>query len=333
VIRKIVIQSLKIAISAFLIGFLLHRIGIEKVVAHLSTANLGWLIVTIMLFCSSHILGSFQWWILLRSERIAIAWKQSLSFYFVGLFFNNFFISAMGGDFFRMYDIRRYAKNGPAAVSTVFLDRFMGLFVMSGMAILAAPFVILKLDVKMEFLIPCAVLILMWIFIGFFFFHKPFARPFAWIMERLIPGNIVVKIREVYRKIHDFGRQKKLFFSVIVISIIVQSARIMTHYLLALSLGISISPVYFFLIIPVVAIVSSLPVSIGGIGLREQTGVVLFGIIGMTTLQSFSVEFLAYLVAIVSSLPGGIIFMIRKRIGPQRIDASECVSENQGVSS
>ncbi len=332
-IRKIVIQSLKIAISAFLIGFLLHRIGFQKAVAHLATAQVGWLIAALALFGSSHILGSFQWWLLLRSERVVIPWRQSLSFYFVGLFFNNFLISAMGGDFFRMYDIRRYAKNGTAAVSTVFLDRFIGLFVMSGLAILTVPFVILRLDAKIQLLIPCAVLILGWIFIGFLFFHKPFARPFAWVMQRLIPGGIVVKIREVYRKIHGFGRQRKLFVSVIIISLIVQGARILTHYLLALSLGITVSPVCFFLVVPVIAIMASLPISIGGIGLREQTGVVLFGIVGMTALQSFSVEFLAYLVAIVSSLPGAMIFIFRKKIGSQRIDTSECIIENQGVSS
>ena len=154
-IRKIIIQILKIVISAFLIGFLLYRIGLEKVAAHLSTAHLGWLIAAIVLFGLSHILGSFQWWLLLRSERIVIPWGQSLSFYFVGLFFNNFFVSALGGDFFRVYDIRRYSKNGPAAVSTVFLDRFMGLFVMSGLAILTAPFIILQLKAPMQLLIPC----------------------------------------------------------------------------------------------------------------------------------------------------------------------------------
>ena len=100
---------------------------------------------------------------------------------------------------------------------------------------------------------------------------------------------------------------------IVMLSLIIQSARIMTHYLLSRSLGVSISASCFFLVVPLIAIMATLPVSIGGIGLREQTGVVLFGAFGMAESQAFSTEFLAYLVAVCSSLPGGILFMVRKK--------------------
>jgi uncharacterized protein (TIRG00374 family) len=330
-VRKICFRCLKILISGFLVGFLLYRIGLQEVINHLSNVHGGWLLAAILLFTSSHFLGAFQWWLLLKSERIKISWGQSLAFYFVGLFFNNFFISALGGDFLRMYDIRRYTRDGPAAVSTVFLDRALGLFVLSGLGILLMPFILLRSDHRIEILLLCCFLAAGWIVFIFIFFNKPFARPFAWVMEKLIPAGIVVKFREVYRKIHDFGRKRRLVIALVLVSFIIQSGRIVTHFLLAISLGISISPIYFFVIVPVIAIMASLPISIGGIGLREQTGVVLFGIVGMTSLQAFSVEFLAYLVAIVTSIPGGLIFIIRRRIEPQPSHISTNINRKQGV--
>ena len=243
-------------------------------------------------------------------------WGKCVQFYFVGLFFNNFLISAMGGDFFRMVDIRRFSRKGTVAVSTVFIDRFMGLLVLSGLALAVSPLILLTWGFQKYFWLPMVFLIIAWLFALFFLFNKHFARPFAWFIQKLIPDKIVTKAKAIYNQIHDFGRRKKLFWRIVFISIFIQSARIVTHYLLALSLGVSVFPIYFFLIIPIIAIIASLPVSLGGIGLREQTGVVLFGLIGMTAVQAFSVEFLAYLVAIGSSLPGGIIFIGRKKIEP-----------------
>jgi len=226
-----------------------------------------------------------------------------------------------------MMDVRRYSKRGSGAVSTVFLDRLVGLFVLSGMAVLAAPWFMIREDIHSAVRLPIIVLIGGWVFMLFFLFSKRFVRPFAWLIQWTIPEGITAKAREIYEKIYHFGRRKNLLFRIVGISFFVQSARIMTHYLLGRSLGVTISPLYFFLIIPIVAIIANLPVSLGGIGLREQTGVVLFGGVGVIALQAFSMEFLAYLVAVVVSLPGGIVFMSRRGIEAGR---AEVLSERIG---
>jgi uncharacterized membrane protein YbhN (UPF0104 family) len=150
-----------------------------------------------------------------------------------------------------------------------------------------------------------------WVFLLSFFFSKRFAKLFTWVVRPFIPAKMQIKMREVYRKIHAFGRQPSLLIRTVLISLLVQSARIMTHYLVALSFGIKVSPVYYFLFIPIIAIMATLPISIGGIGLREQTGVVLFTLVGMTAVQAVAVEFASYLVAIGTSIPGGFLFAAR----------------------
>jgi uncharacterized membrane protein YbhN (UPF0104 family) len=144
------------------------------------------------------------------------------------------------------------------------------------------------------------------------FFSKRLARPIAWIIEKTIPQKITARAKAVYRHIYRFGREQ-IVWSLIGLSFIIQGARILTHYFLGLAVDIHISPLYFFLAIPVIAVIAGLPISVGGIGLREQTAVLLFGGVGVAATQAFSMEFLAYLVAVLSSLPGGIIFIIRKK--------------------
>ena len=304
---------LKLVVSGCLIGYLLHKIGIQKIVEQLRLMEIYWLIGALVLFTASHFLGSIQWRLLLRSEGIRISWAKTLSFYFVGLFFNNFLISNLGGDIFRMMDVRRYSNNGTTAVSTVFFDRFAGLFVLSSMAIFAAPWVLLRGETHSVLRLSLLALILGWVFLLFFLFNKGFVRLFVWLLGWAIPKTLTHKVREVYGQIHNFGRNKNLLIRILGLSFVVQSARIFTHYLLGHSLGVTISPIFFFLFIPIVAIMASLPISLGGLGLREQTGIVLFGLVGISALQAFSIEFAAYLVAIASSIPGGIVFIGRKK--------------------
>ena len=327
--KKIIIQWIKIVVSVCLITFLLHRIGLRKIADQLRSMDAVWLVGALILFTASHFLGSCQWWMLLRGNGIRIPWRKTVSFYFVGLFFNNFLISNLGGDFFRMMDVRRHSNNGTGAVATVLMDRFAGLFVLSALAILSMLWMLFQESIHSFLRLPLTVLIAGWVFMLLFLFNKKFAKPLAWMVGRIVPNIIKTKAREVYSTIHNFGRRRYLLVRILLVSLVVQSARILTHYILARSLGVAISPLYFFLFIPIVAIMASLPVSLGGLGIREQTGIVLFGLVGIAASQAFSIEFAAYLVAVASSIPGGIIFAGRQRVssGNEEILDDELMKE------
>ncbi|MBN2102982.1 flippase-like domain-containing protein [bacterium] len=310
--RRIFIQIAKIVISGALIIFLLNRIGIERVLHTLKQVQPFWFFAALILFMLSHVLGSLQWWHMLRAESVNLPFRKTLSMYFTGLFFNNFLIGGVGGDFYRMLDVRRLSRNGAASVSTVFMDRVMGLLVLSSMALFASPYLLLQKKLDPIFRTLYLGLLGAWIFILCFFFIRRFARLFFWLIKKMIPESLHLKAKDVYNNIYYFGRRRHLFIEVLLISLCVQSARIMMHFLLGKSLGCTVSPVYFFLFVPVIAILASLPVSLGGIGIREQSGVLLFGTAGMAAMDAFTMEFLAFIVAVASSLPGGILFISRK---------------------
>jgi uncharacterized protein (TIRG00374 family) len=317
-IRRLVIQIGKIIISGGLIVLLLRGIGGQRIISEILNANLMWMLSALILFTASHFMGSFQWWTLLKQENILIPWRKTISFYFTGLFFNNFLISSLGGDFFRMVDVGRFSKNGTGAVSTVFIDRFMGMLVLSGFTVAALPVMILLGKLPESVHIPLLILLLGWFLVILLLFNKKLAKPFAQLLKRIIPPRIWVRAREVYRKVYQFGRNRKFFLFIVMLSLAVQSTRILTHYLLALSVGVHVSLVSFFLIIPIVAMVASIPISVGGVGLREQSAVLLFAGIGLAKIDVVSFELLAYCVAIVSSIPGGLFFVFRKRVGSMK---------------
>jgi glycosyltransferase 2 family protein len=310
--RRIGMKFLKIAGSIALVWWLLRRIGLERIAGLMGRADPVWLSAAFLLFLLSHLLGTIQWRMLLQEEDIRPSGRMLLECYFTGLFFNNFLIGGAGGDVYRMLDMGRHSRKGTSAVSAVVLDRMMGFLIMSGLSVAAIPFALSHHPFGRAFWLPFLSMVLGWCFLCFFFFNKRFAKPFTRLVRPFLPAKLQVKMREVYRKINAFGRKKRLFLGVAAVSIGVQSARILTHYLVGRSLGVTVSPVFYFLFIPIIAILATLPLTIGGIGLREQSGVVLLGLVGVTALQAVAVEFLAYLVAIGTSLPGGVSFMLKR---------------------
>ena len=93
---------------------------------------------------------------------------------------------------------------------------------------------------------------------------------------------------------------------------IVQSLRILVHYTAARSIGVQVNLVYFVIFVPIIALLASLPISIGGIGIRESSGVALFSQVWPLQADIVAFEFFAFLIGIISTIPGGIIFMLRK---------------------
>src|SRR5882762_7053138 len=92
---------------------------------------------------------------------------------------------------------------------------------------------------------------------------------------------------------------------------LVQISRIYVHYLVGLALGARISLAYYFLFVPVLAALISLPISLNGIGVREGAAVVLFQLAGLSREQSFSIPFLTYILSVMISLLGGRLFITK----------------------
>jgi glycosyltransferase 2 family protein len=300
----------KVLVSAALIAWLLHRVGFEKISDRIFSAQWNWLMMGIVAFAVSNILGGWQWYLLLRAKNIRLSFWRVQSFYHVGLFFSNFLMGGIGGDAFRVYDVGKSSGDLTNALSTVFFDRFIGFMIITSLAVATAAIALPALIATTTGYIIACVLV-MWIAGMVLLFNERLARKFTWI-SRIVPGRVYTKAREIYYSLNQLRHDRHVLIGVFGISFMVQSLRILTHFLMACSVGIKISPVYFFVFIPIIALVSSLPISVGGIGVREQSSVALFSQVGIASSPVVAFEFLAYFVSIITSLPGGIIFVIRK---------------------
>ena len=311
-IKKVTIPFIKIIISLALVAFLFARLGLREIFSQFLTANLWWLLCGIIAFSLSNLLGSVQWYLLMRSRGIELPLTKVISCYYVGLFFNNFLIGYIGGDAIRVYDISKSSGNSSDAISTVFFDRLIGFVMLTSLALVAALFWRNIFQSKSIIFI-IFIIFITWVFSFIVLFNERFAKKVGWLFRLILPTKVKDKLKEVYSSINSFKHDKKTISGVILVSFIIQTLRILVHFFAALSVGLNAHVKYFFIFVPVIALLASLPISIGGIGIRESSGVALFSQVNSFQPEAIvAMEFLAYIIGLLSTIPGGIIFMLRK---------------------
>jgi len=96
--RKTIPFLFKLLVSGVLILLISKIIDFSEVREIAGNAYPGLLILAAFYFALSNILGALQWYVLMNALGLDVSLTSSVSHYFVGLFFNNFFPSSMGGD-------------------------------------------------------------------------------------------------------------------------------------------------------------------------------------------------------------------------------------------
>jgi uncharacterized protein (TIRG00374 family) len=79
-----------------------------------------------------------------------------------------------------------------------------------------------------------------------------------------------------------------------------------------LALGMDPGLVFFVCFQPVAAVLAALPISIGGLGVREGTLVGLFSSVGIGRELATAMSLLGYIAGFLASLLGGIAFVLRR---------------------
>ena len=314
--RGTLLLAAKVLFSLGLIAFLFARIPLHELSATLRGASPGWIGAAAALLLASNVLGAYQWQWLLRAVEIRIPFWKVLAYYHVGLFFNNFLPANVGGDFARVLDAARYGPGRAAAFSTVIMDRLIGTLALAGLALVTTlpafrdfhqmgglPISVVYLALVAFFALS---VVMVWVV-----FHPALLPAAERLLARLGLGGFKPALNDLAGRLQGFRDQRGLFVRLLAVALVVQVARIGVHVLVARALGLDLRLQYFFLLVPLLAVAVTLPISLNGIGVREGVGIVLFGLVGVGRAGAFTLQFTTYLVAVAVSLLGGLVFLAR----------------------
>jgi len=308
--RGTIVLAIKLVLSAGLMAFLVWRIPLDQIASTLAVADPRWLVGAAGLLLASNVLGSFQWDRLLRVVDIRIPFWKVCAYYHVGLFFNNFLPANIGGDLARISDASRYGPTTAAAVSTVIMDRLIGTVALAGLALVSTLPAIDRFHLTVAYLALVGFFVLS-AFMIWAVLHPAILPGMDRLLARIGIRALGPHLEELAVRFRSFRDRRPLVLGLLALAMGVQVARVGVHMLVARALGIDLPATYFFLFVPLLAVIVSLPISLNGIGVREGAGVVLFGLVGLDQTRAFSLQFATYLVAVAVSLLGGLVQLAR----------------------
>ena len=281
---------------------------LEKV---LSQIKVWPLFVALLCLLVSNLTGCLQWKTLLKTQGVRLSYFHVLRLYFVGLLFNNFMPGNVGGDVKKVYDIRVQGgvDSVGAGLTATFFDRLFGFFFLTLLALGVGSLFFIHDPEQRAFIIPS-----LWVFLGFCvlfaaIFSRRIGESLAKLLALIFPENINTRVLRMLERFRSF-RIWNLWGKLFVLSTITQVLRVLVHYFCGIALGLDIAVSWYFFYIPLVALVSALPISIGGFGPRELLAQSLFAKAGVPVLESVIVQLLAYLAGLVISLFGAIFFVL-----------------------
>jgi len=243
--------------------------------------------------------------------------------YCIGLFFNLTFPTVVGGDVVKMYYAGKPSKSYAQSFAATFLDRDAGMFAM----MIIACFAILFYPV---FVPGIGVSLIVWgAFAAFVIgnvgiFSQYFHRLLTGLLRRFRMSKIAKKVDTISNAFQIMGKHKALLLGSLVISFFNQLLVIGVTWIMAIGLHIHVSIFYFLIFVPVITLISMIPVSLNGMGLREYGFLSLFGAIGVSPASCIALGVLSSIVIILSSIPGGIVYIFfRNRADMQQLAALE----------
>lgn len=274
-INKTLLFIIKLIVSSSLLYFVLSKAGVEKVLSIIRTINPFAFILSILIYIFSIYVSTMRWRLLLPEEFRA---KRLFSFYLIGSFFNTFLPGIIGGDAVKTYYLYKEINKGSLSLASVFVDRYIGF--VSLMLIGSIAYILGFKYISgtiIEWLLPA--IILLFLIASLVIFGLRF-------------GKRIKVLSEFYKYFDEYRNQKTLIAKTLFLSFIVQIMSATTMYVITLGLGQHISLLYFFIFFPVITTISTLPISVSGIGVREGSFVLLFGLLGikpeMATAMSFA---------------------------------------------
>ena len=316
--------ALKLLVTGGLVYYLFRHLDMASLGAAFASVTTSLYLLAIGCFVLSNFLGAVQWYLLLRAQNLTVSFRQALIFYHVGVFFNNVLPGNIGGDALRIYDIRRLTGESSGGIAATVMDRFIGLFSTTTLALLAFPLIVDIDRMKGWFDDPSAthlaqlwvpVLGIVWLgLVGLL--SVGLSRRLGQLVDatvlRLVPARLRELVNHLHYTIGVYRQKLPLLFGIWIISLGVQFSRILVYYVPGLALGIQVGLLYFVCYQPVAAILAALPISIGGLGVREGVLVTLFGDLGVGREIATAMSLLGFTAGIVASLIGGITFVIRR---------------------
>jgi len=308
-LNKHLLLTAKVVVSLSLLGYLLWQLDWPSLIE--KAGNLSWwtLPVAVSLLLGSIYVGTLRWAVLLRTHYPTFSTPMLFSHYLVATLFNNILPTSTGGDLIRSYCIYRHNRDAVCAVSPIITERVIGLVVLMAVNVVAI-YLTDSVNIITQVLWSTLLMILSGAVIVLILIALPATYwPLHRLLERLSRFRVIGFLLRMGEATHGYLKHPGTVMALLLYSVAVHLLAVMVYFVLAKGLGIDISIQVVLVVIPIAFMAAALPISIGGMGVRELATVGLLMRFGIAENDAAAIALMFIPVILLTSLPGLYIYL------------------------
>ncbi len=265
--------SLKIAVTITCLWYVSGKIDFIKAGQALKNANWLFLFLALLAFVVSKLVSAVRLSIYFSNINVHPGQVPNIKLYWLGMFYNLFLPGSISGDAYKVVLLtKKFAVPYKKTAAAVLLDRFSGL---AGLGLILAVYGVIVLKEKLH-------------------------------VVTLVSGSLLA-VAALYFVIRSYLKDfVSSFTPTLLLGIGVQASQVVCVYLIMGALGIPAHTTEYIFIFLLSSVVSVLPLTIGGLGIREVVfleGSLYFGLVQES---SVVISLLFYLITLLTSAIGAV---------------------------
>ena len=306
------IYLLRIGIAVFLIFIVLSMVDFHRMLVTLTSVKPSLIIAGLLMMLVNYCLKTYRWASILWIRRPDISFVQLVRFNFVSIFLGYFLPTSLSSDIVRIYYVSQHTTDARAAISSIFADRIIGTFSLAIVTIIAF-FILRETEVfAISSVLSYGILgfLILTLMLPFLIRSKSLLSVIRWLLDSVSQKRLFATVQDMSEHLRLYQTQQAVMVKALSISFLNLIIAVLEFYIIARAFSAPVSIGYFLLFIPLVILLATLPVSMGGMGLLEGGIVFLFTKVGMPVEMCLSTALLYRALQLTCMLPGAAIYLM-----------------------
>lgn len=301
-------QSIKYGISFILVAALLVHADISSMFANLAHVAVGALAITFLLAVSQVFITTARWYLLLRAMNIAVPLRDAMEVNVLGILANTLLVNVVGGVATRLTLLAGMGVPSTKTLASIVIERVLILLVLLAMSVLGLYWVRWPLEYRamlpLDLLLAGAGIVALAALVAA---QSGFLRHWA--------RRAMEYLQRVMRELREIGSRRLTLGGALALTILNQAVLVVMGVVVAKAVGIEVPVFDLLMLLPTISLLSSLPISAGGFGVREVSLVVALSAFGVPTEQALLMSIILGLLSLLGALVIGVFALGVKAAG------------------
>jgi uncharacterized membrane protein YbhN (UPF0104 family) len=288
-------KGLKVVVSVALLSWLAWRTDWARLREAFAHMRFEYWLAAVGVYLAAQGISAWRWQLLARPLGFRESLPQFAAFYFIGMYFNLLLPTSVGGDVVRAWCLDGASGRRLAAFLSVLVDRLSGLLIL--------------LLVACGGVLACPRAVPLWV------------AGCVWgLAAGAIVGLLVLplltrwtarfeRLRRFAEGTRFYLRSRRLLLGTAGLSLGVQLANVVLVWLIGQAISVRVPDAYFLVFVPLVTLLTLLPISLNGMGIREASTVLFLAPVGVGEGAALGLALLWFFALTAASLCGGIVYL------------------------